>query len=327
MKSSSGHNVADKIDMKKLIAAMEARLGNVILQDDSPFFLAPQPGYKRGIEFLTASNLARSMLNVFLSYGNAHGVYPDLTDPKTFTEKMVWTKFFAPMKTPESGNKLLTSYFIPEEAKDLVSCPEIVWHSPKPGIPADGDLEPGSYYLKTNFGCNMYQRLDYPLEPPIRAEVEATFAQHLEETFGLISGEWWYTAFRRQLMIERDVSGGADSIAYCYFVFRGEVALLSVYRKSNLDSTLLRPDFELFEYQIPGRSRTEFDLPSKKTREMMKRAAELIGGPLPFARIDFLMAPDEQFYLGEVTFTPGNALTRWPGHINRRLGDMWQLDR
>lgn len=312
--------------MKELITAVELQIGNVLLQGRSPFLLSAPQGYKRGVEFYTASNLTRAMLNSFFSYRNVHGNYPNLTEPRTFSEKMVWSKFFAPMKVPQSGNKLLTSFFIPDEAKDLVSVPQILWHSPRAGIPSDEDLPPGSYYLKTNFGCNMYQRLEYPLGTG-RAEVDATFARHLAETFGLISGEWWYTAFTRELMIERDVSGGADSIAYCYYVFGGEVALLSVYRKSSLDSTLLTPNFELFEYQIPGRSRTDFDMPSARTREKMRRAAELIGRSLPFARIDFLMAPDELFYLGEVTFSPGNALTRWPAHINQRLGDMWQLDR
>ena len=315
------------VDMKKLVAAVELQIGNVLVQEASPFFLPPRPGYKRGVEFYTASNMVRAMLNAFVAYAHAHGQYPDLTEPRTFNEKLVWSKFFAPMKVPESGNKLLTSHFIPEEAKDMVSCPEIVWHSPKPGIPGNADLKPGSYYLKTNFGCNMYQRIDYPLEPSIRAEVDAKFGDHLGESFGLLSGEWWYAFFRRQLMIECDVGGGEDSVAFCYYVFGGEIALLSIYRKSNLDSTLLTPDFAPFEYQIPGRSRTRFAPPSARTRAAMNRAAEIIGRSLPFARIDFLMAPDERFYLGEVTFTPGNGLTRWPPHINRRLGDMWHLDR
>jgi hypothetical protein len=326
MKRSNARNVADKVNMQELITAVELQIGNVMLQRRSPFLLPPREGYKRGVEFYTASNLTRAMLNAFFSYRKAHGRFPNLTEPRTFSEKMVWSKFFASMKVPESGNKLLTSYFIPDEAKDFVSVPEILWHSPRAGIPTNGDLPAGSYYLKTNFGCNMYQRLEYPLDAEARNEVDATFARHLAETFGLLSGEWWYTAFPRELMIERDVGGGSDSIAYCYYVFGGKVALLSVYRKSSLDSTLLTPDFEPFEYQIPGRSRTQFDMPSPRTRERMKRAAELIGTPLPFARIDFLMAPEERFYLGEVTFSPGNALTRWPAHINERLGDMWQLD-
>ena len=51
-------------------------------------------------------------------------------------------------------------------------------------------------------------------------------------------------------------------------------------------------------------------------------AALAIAAPFPFARVDFFIGADGAAYLGELTFSPSNAMGRRPADIERRLGDM-----
>ena len=42
-------------------------------------------------------------------------------------------------------------------------------------------------------------------------------------------------------------------------------------------------------------------------------------------RVDFLLDDEERPYLGEVTFTPGNAVARLSEEMDIELGAMWDL--
>src|SRR5262245_42173904 len=80
----------------------------------SPFKRIARPGFMRGIDFYSSTELISSIALTMEKFRSAHGLLPNLLEPKGFNEKIVWSKFFAEMKIPESGNKLLTSKFIPK---------------------------------------------------------------------------------------------------------------------------------------------------------------------------------------------------------------------
>jgi hypothetical protein len=77
---------------------------------NSPFSKKPQSGYLRGIDFYERRHsLTKALAIALLIFREAHGTFPDLVQPTTFTEKLIWSAFFSEFKIPESGNKLLTS--------------------------------------------------------------------------------------------------------------------------------------------------------------------------------------------------------------------------
>ena len=98
----------------------------------SPFNKAPRTGYLRGIDFYKGPKLVLTFAFATRGYRKFHGVYPNVVRPVVFSEKLFKSIFFAEMKVPESGNKLLTSSFIPADLKSSLGVPKIVWHSPSP---------------------------------------------------------------------------------------------------------------------------------------------------------------------------------------------------
>ncbi|MGE5721791.1 MAG: ATP-grasp fold amidoligase family protein [Sphingomonadales bacterium] len=308
---------------------MRQQLAQMIARPLSAFSLRMPPGFQRGIDFYPATDLVLVLGQTALVYARRHGSLPNLIEPARVTEKIYWSKFFRPLMVPESGNKLATARFIPDDVRDTVSVPPIVWHSPTCALPRAGEIEDGTYYLKANHGADMFRRIEYPLADADREKLEKEFSAFLDGQYGYWSGEWWYNSFEKELLIEKCISSDPHPTAWGFYTFGEEIGPISLYRKVGTDAetAYLNPDFSEFEWHNPEFPRVQFELPSKATRSKMIAAASAIGRAFPFARVDFLLGDREELYLSEVTFSPGNALTAWPDEINLKLGAKWDLRR
>ena len=300
------------------------QLCRIIASANGPFRRAPPPGHLRGIDVYSAAQLPVVLRNAADSFHKALDRYPDIVAPERMSDKMFASKFLRPFKVPESGNKLLTSAFIPDEVKDLVTVAPIVWHSKVAKIPRGDALEPGVYYLKTSHGCNMYRRVTYPISDAEADALDAQFGQMLATRYGMASGNWWHSRFQPELMIEKSVGSTEFSTSFNYYVIDGKVELLVPFQKlrGGYRKTYFTADFERLPEDTPADA--EFTMPSDATKALMLKLALAIGGPLGFARVDFLLDDDERPYLGEVTFTPGNAQTHISDELDLRLGRAWK---
>ena len=121
------------------------QLAQMMIRPRNPLLQQAPAGYRRGIDFYSASALVRVLGAAGAGFRKAQGRWPNILDPQSFSDKIFWSKFFRPMKVPETGNKLKTDAFIPDEVRPIISCPEIVWHSRTPKVPRAGEVEPGDY--------------------------------------------------------------------------------------------------------------------------------------------------------------------------------------
>ena len=292
----------------------------------APFRTQPRDGYKRGIDFYSAADLPRVLATATAQFEKSHGRFPNLIQPQRYTDKIFWSKFFRQMKVPETGNKLMTASFIPEGLRDAIQVPPVVWHSTEPRVPRSDEVEPGTYYLKANLGSDRYARVKYPITDAQAEALDSEFEAHLTRDYNWWRGEWWYHVFERELLLERAIGSSEHSTSWNFLVIGGEVARIAVYQKlegGTVRKTHLTPDFE----PLPGDelSQAVYRLPSAETLERMSTAARGIGAPLRFVRVDFLLDDEERPYLGEVTFTPGNAVARLSEEMDIELGAMWDL--
>jgi hypothetical protein len=286
----------------------------------------------RGIDFYSRKKLISAVALTMGKFRFVHDVLPNLLHPKGFNEKIVWSKFFSEVKIPESGNKLLTSNFIPEDIRHLVETPQVCWHSMLPKLPKNLEMKGGYYYLKANHGSGMCKRICYPLSDVELASLEATCQQWLETPFGIDDGEWWYNVFRKEILLEVDVVRHEGSISYEFFVLNGEIGLIHIRRKKvqeiGLAGQLTRFDanFNILPDYLQDEGQVEV-LPkiTDDTKSKLRNCAIAIGRQFPFARVDFLLNENQRIYLGEVTFSPLNALARRPKEIDNNLGKMWIL--
>ena len=323
--SSKVNRISQAEQINRAATVMAAQLAEIRAQPDGPFGRSPSPGYQRGMDFYSAKDLVRVATVGGCIFHQIHGIYPQLVTPARLTEKILWGNLFRPMKIPETGNKLLLANLLSDEARSMAAIPEVVWRSAEARLPASEAIEPGTYYLKTNHGSDMFRRIEWPLDGPDRQRLEELFAGYLRNDFGYMSGEWWYLRFPREIFLERSVSADPNSIAWYFYTFGDSVARIIAYRKTpeGAQSFWLKPDFTPLERQSARKPPTQFTLPSAVVRARMVEAARAIGRRFSFVRVDFLLGDEEELYLSELTFSPGTGRMRWPEEMDLEFGAMW----
>lgn len=274
----------------------------------------------RGEDFYGSGRLTKALTKAILKFRMAHGSYPDLVNPTGFNEWVVWSKFFRPFRVPESGNKLLTSAFIPKHLTSSICCPQILWSGIELDWPKMKFLREGRrYYLKASHGSGMYKAFRWPLNEIEKKQLTELSGKWLRSSFGLADGEWWYNAFRPSLLIEEDLGGNGFSVN-C-FCFKGVVGLLVLHSKHTMETITYDHNLILIG-QKGGCSDPLALVEIDVLRNIVKLACEL-SVDVKFARFDFLISDTGRVYLGEVTFTPGNGLSIRPAGVDEMLGQMW----
>ncbi|MEO1537796.1 MAG: hypothetical protein AAFR73_08695 [Pseudomonadota bacterium] len=143
----------------------------------------PLIGFQRGIDIYDPEQLPKQVLLSSRVYTRHHWSFPNLIDPKTFTEKQLLFKFFAPIPTnPTPSDKLRSCAYAPLEIRKKTALPKRLWISDKAELPDNETLAPGSYYLKPNHGSGTNCRVSFPLcreEPrPFNGQINNPQDQH-----------------------------------------------------------------------------------------------------------------------------------------------------
>ena len=293
-------------------------------REDSPWRHAATPGHMRGIDFYKPLTLIWVMANALRHYRRKHGVFPNLIKPVGFNEKVFWFKFFGELKTPESGDKLATHTFIPADLQHVVQCVPLVWRSTTASLPANEAIPAGVYYLKASHGSDMFKQVVYPLDADTRQDLEVQAALWLRTPYGLEDGEWWYSTFRPQLLLERSVTGTADAISWNVSVLNGHIPMISMFVK-HADGTKraswLDAQFELLPWQSTLPPVLGYQVP--KNHAQLIQWAQQIAQPFASVRVDFLQGDDGRTYLCELTFASGNGLAVYAPQVDALLSAQW----
>ena len=311
--------------MQPAYAEAVRQLALVMADPEGPYGRNAKPGFRRGIDAYNSANFLRALTNAMFGYHDRFGVYPDMVDPKGFNEIIFRHKFFGSIKVPETGNKMLTGRFIPEALRDRLHCPPLIWYSDTPQLPRNDRIAPGRYYLKANHGSGLFKAITYPLTDEQRADLEAEGRNWLKQVYGLQDGEWWYASIPRRLMLEADVCDGKPSVSWNVYVINGQIGCIELFDKNAdpMQVTWLDADFRPDELQMDALERIKDPL-MPADPEFMKTAALAIAAPYAFARVDFFIGADGALYLGEITFSPSNALSRRPAAMEQRLGALFR---
>jgi hypothetical protein len=315
----------DRILKIKIVFIVLIQLLNLRFVKNSPFNQPSKIGYLRGLDFYKPWPFLKTLIFNAHRFNQVHKKCPNLVNPITFNEKMFKSKFFGYFKVPEAGNKLLTQRFIPAHLNSIIACPAIIWQSHSPILPSNEEIKPGSYYLKSNHGSGAVKRINYPLSSNQRKNLQQATTRWLSTPFGLKGGEWWYNAFPTVLLLEEDVCADAESTAWCFYIFSGELAYISAVKKTvnGMQFTWLDESLAPLEYKN-GRSLGVKNLEIPASIKEAIHAAKEIGKPFHHVRVDCLFGRDGKFYLNEMTFTTNNALGVRPLKMELWLGSMWK---
>lgn len=297
----------------------------------SPFAEAPKPGYLRGIDVYETTSFVKVLKACFNRFVDFHGYRPDFAEPIGFDEKILKAKFFSEFKVPESGNKLFTSRFIPQGLIDAVGCAKVVWHSPDPTLPENDAVPAGRYFLKASHGSGMVCPVTYPLQQETRSALEAMCRQWLTTRYAIHNGEWWYSVFRSEILLEVPIGSGPDTVSWNVLAFRGRIGAITAYAKFLTDGRMREAslwydaNFQVLPFQHPSRPRLVHASISNDLKNRLASVAAAIATPFPFVRVDLLVDDNENVFLGELTFAPNGGLNRRPREYDAYLGRLWEM--
>ena len=230
----------------------------------------------------------------------------DLSDPRTFNEKLQWLKLhdrkpiYTTMVDKFTSKKYVADligeeYVVPALGGPWASFDEI-----------DFDALPDRFVLKTNHDsggvivCRDKATLD-------KEKARAFFEKHLARNYYWSNREWPYKDVKPCIFAEEFMEDGktGELRDYKFFCFNGEVKALFVATERQKAGEEVKFDFFDAEYRhLPLRQgHPNAKTPPEKPAyfEEMKRLASKLSQGFPQLRVDFYEA-NGKIYFGELTF-------------------------
>lgn len=263
----------------------------------------------------------------FLLY---HRRWPNLGDPRTFNEKVVWRILHDRRPIFVTCTDKLASKELARERMPGIRVPETLWKGRDPTELGSLDLS-GRWVLKPN---NSTHRVIFG-EGPVDQSLAMDLTERTEgwadlpyRTNGRAGRRqyWFESAAENCLLVEEFIGTSEESPADLkFFVFHGrvEVILISADRYSNPHRAYLDRNWQVLPVSDNKQTSGKVVLPELQG-ELIEAAEELSGG-LDFVRVDLYEA-DGQVWFGELTPYSGAGTTHLtPYSFDREWGDLWTL--
>lgn len=258
----------------------------------------------------------------------ALGYRLNLTNPRTFCEKLQWLKLYdrEPLYPKLVDKYLVRDYVSAKIGDQYLNELHGVFEN---NDAIDWNSLPHQFVLKTTHGSgkNIICHDKSKLTP---GEVKQKFNHWLGQNYYTRSREWMYKNIKPRIVWENYIPwdpmlGLLDYKVYC---FNGEPRYIDVHygrftdhKSIFYDTNWIQQPFGLIHKEL------ELDfLKPRKLSEMLDISQKLSEG-IPYCRID-LYYVDEKITFGEITFFPGGGNKDfWPMEYNYILGDMIQLPK
>lgn len=253
----------------------------------------------------------------------------DLSEPKTFNEKLQWLKI-------NNRNSLYTDMVDKYNVRKIV------------------EEKIGEKYLTNLFGVyNNFNEIDFDFLPKEfvikcthdsggliickdKSTLDMKYARKkindsLRNNFFYGSREWPYKNVIPKIIVEQYL--GDNLIDYRFYCFNGKIKLIYQYvNESSLDGTKPEPKYcNIYDENwnlLPIRqaypaSTKKYKAPKKL--DEMKKIAEKLAINIPFIRVDFYIV-NEKVYFSELTFFPGAGFSKfYPKEKDMEIGTWLKL--
>jgi len=293
---------------------------------DSMFRVPSRPGYGRGIERYSGHALLRMAGQAVALYRTAKRRWPELDEPASFTEKLLWMKFFGFLPIPSPADKLAVGRFIPPHLADRVRPAEVLWRSRELGFPPEDAVPPGRHFVKSNNGTADAARFAFPLDEGGRGAFAAWLSGRKRAVPLEVFGEWWYGTFPREIFVEQDAGGGEAVEEWKCHVFRGRCLFVNALEGEPGNRT----GNTIYDRELRHLPMQFLETPTGRVRqslpqfELLREAAEAIAAEMSYARVDFYLTAEGRIVLGEITLCPMNGLNHYSDpEFELRIGEQW----
>lgn len=262
-----------------------------------------------------------------IRYKNIFGAEPDLNNPKTFNEKLLWLKLNKYADDPlvsQCSDKYAVREYVEKcglghTLNDLIGA----WDK---ASDIDWESLPQRFAIKCNHGCG-YNLICQDKSKFDTKKATEQLDQWMKEDFWKEYAEVHYRTIPKKIICEKYLEGKGNALPVDFkiYCFNGKPEYIGNFIERDIvTDDILRGYFDLDWKPSPvfkGEMQPElFERP--KTLETMLEYAEILAKPFPFVRVDFYEV-DGKIYFGELTFTPTGCLaTYYTDEAQQKLGEL-----
>ncbi|WP_084113064.1 ATP-grasp fold amidoligase family protein [Belnapia moabensis] len=255
----------------------------------------------------------------------ALGYKPNLSQPKTFNEKLGWRILHD--RNPLlalTTDKINVRRYVADRVGNDVLVPLLgIWSRAEE---IEWDKLPNRFVLKGSHGWNMNLLVHDRTALDTCAAVSQANGW-LRCNHYQTAGEWAYRDLVPRLLAEEmllDADGGIPADLK-FYVFHGRARLLRVHTGRHSDHRANSYDERLEPLSLRQSCKPDPNYVLPLEAHDALQLAERIGADFDFARVD-LYCVGGQVRFGEITHYDGNACAPfWPASFDRVMGDYWTL--
>lgn len=256
------------------------------------------------------------------------GYYPNIYNPSSYSEKILWRKFFDHNELfTITSDKVQVKEFLVEkfgESFKKYIIPTICSTNDPNKLPFDNLIFPCIIKANNGSGTNIILE-DNNFN---KDEIINTCKNWLNKKYGQKKFEWGYKNIQPKILIEPIININNEKLYdYRFFVFHGEIKIIQVDRRGSLDKkrNIYNKDFERIDLTIKYPN-YDFEFIEPKNFNEMKSVATKIGSLFDFVRVD-LYNIDGKIYFGETTHYPGSGAHKFnPKEFDFELGKFWNIN-
>lgn len=277
------------------------------------------------------------------------GYWPDLENPKTIQEKLLWRKLYEDMS---EAVRLSDKVAVRDYVRDVVGERYLVdvLAIADDANDLDFDALPDSFVLKINRASSANLVVDDKSRLDVAA-IRRILNSMLRLEYGRRLGEHWYSAIPPKILAERLLVDETTTIPvdYRFHTFHGKVFWLQVSTDKFLSDDAwgqfrsagqkyvdtrrtVDANYGLDWQPAPFHGRTHPPYkPLPKTpgpADEMIEVAEKLAGDWGYVRIDLYCLNDRDVYFSEMTFVHNSGLfPLFPERYCEYLGSLWDIHR
>ena len=243
-----------------------------------------------------------------LKYRNILGRWPNLKNPKFFSEKIQWMKLYG---RNDVYMKLVDKYsvreYIEQQIGDEYLVPLLgVWESPEE---INWDDLPEKFVMKTVNGSHTNIICTNKSELDIKDAVKKLHKwQNSNQTF-FYGREWAYKNVKPRIIAEKyiessSINGLVDYKFMCFSGIADHVMLCSDRLSGHTKFDHFDKEWNFLRYQYVDFNKPDnYTILKPEKIDEMFSIAEKLSKPFPFVRVD-LYCENNKIYFGELTFYP-----------------------
>lgn len=256
------------------------------------------------------------------------GYRPDLKNPKTFNEKILWSKFHIRDKNIiQCCDKYAVKEYVAKTIGEQYTLPVLAHWDDASKISFDG--LPDKFVLKVNWGSglNIFVTDKNSIDREKIIRQVGMWMQPWHNSY-YATFNWAYQYVKPVAFVEPYIEQMNDQVFdYKFFFNHGKYVYMFIAtdRLDDLRITYFDENFQFMPFTKAGRKYAE-KLPEmpKHLDEMLKLGAEL-AKPFQFVRVDFYEVGD-RIYVGEMTFYTGAGVLPFsPPEWDLKLGEKMDL--